>query len=122
MKDLYRKCEKQKETNNMKKAVLCTKCEAPTTMKRVKINLVIEEETNNLMPVSARMQACTACGNKEYTEKEINRLRELTAFYKKESVIQEAEEKEQEELDNENENENEEDEFEDELEDERDIA
>jgi predicted metal-dependent peptidase len=80
----------------MKKENICTKCNAQTTVKRAKINLMIDEQTNHYIPVTARIQVCSSCGNKEYGEKEKTRLRDLTNFYKKEAEIIEQQEEEQE--------------------------
>ncbi|PLS18837.1 hypothetical protein CVD28_00095 [Bacillus sp. M6-12] len=75
----------------MKKETICTKCKSETTIKRVKANIMIDKETNYTMPVSARLQICSSCGNKEYNEKELARLRELTTFYQKEFNIKKEE-------------------------------
>lgn len=82
----------------MKKETLCTKCNSQTTIKRVKATIMIDKETNYTMPVTARLQICSSCGNKEYSEKELARLRELTTFYQKEFIIKKEEAEEESEI------------------------
>lgn len=76
----------------MKKAIPCTACSANTEVKRVKVNLMVDKETNHIVTVSSRIQSCASCGHKEYTDKEASRLRELTAFYQKEARIEKEDE------------------------------
>lgn len=93
----------------MKKAIPCTACSADTTTKRVKVNLMVDKETNHFVTVSARIQACASCGHNGYTDKEMNRLRELTAFYQKEARIEEENKEEAEAMNEEVDNEFEDD-------------
>lgn len=72
----------------MKKSIPCTACSANTEVKRVKVNLVVDKDTNHIVTVSSRILSCASCGHKGYTEKETSRLQELIAFYQKESRIE----------------------------------
>lgn len=105
----------------MKKTIPCTACSRPTTTNRVKVNLMIDKETNHIVTVSTRSQSCASCGHNGYTDKEMNRLRDLTAFYQIEARIEREKKEEEEEAETMKEDECE-DEFEEDFEDQQEIA